>query len=104
MALASLGIIELVQNLSDFESRESAATYFERAFNANPRNPIALKYLADHYFFKGGENGFALATDLATAGLSVLKHKTKPERSEISSFRADIDLLRSNFYFILGKV
>jgi RNA polymerase-associated protein CTR9 len=57
MALTSLGIVELVSSPSNFEFRKRAVTYFVRAFEANPRNPLVLKYLAEHLFFK---NEFAL--------------------------------------------
>lgn len=53
MALTSLGIVELVINPTNFESRKRAVNYFVKAFDANPRNPLVLKYLAEHLFFKG---------------------------------------------------
>lgn len=53
MALTSLGIVELVTNPTNFESRKRAVNYFVKAFDANPRNPLVLKYLAEHLFFKG---------------------------------------------------
>jgi RNA polymerase-associated protein CTR9 len=51
MALISLGIIDIKSNINDYEVRDKAAKFFERAFKANPRNPLALKYLSEHYFF-----------------------------------------------------
>lgn len=62
MALISLGIVDIKQNINDFEVRERASKMFERAFRANPRNPLALKYLAEHYFF---QKEFTLAQDLS---------------------------------------
>jgi RNA polymerase-associated protein CTR9 len=53
MALTSLGILELVSSPSNFESRKRALSYFIKGFEANPRNPLVLKYLAEHLFFKG---------------------------------------------------
>jgi cytochrome c-type biogenesis protein CcmH/NrfG len=53
MALASLGIIEMVMGQDSLESRKKAIHLFYRAFQVNPRNPLALKYLAEHLFFKG---------------------------------------------------
>lgn len=50
MALTSLGIIEIAANVTDYESRERACGLFERAFAANPRNPLCLKQLAEHFF------------------------------------------------------
>lgn len=52
MALTSLGIVELISSPSNFESRKRAVSFFIKAFEANPRNPLALKYLAEHLFFK----------------------------------------------------
>lgn len=101
MALVSLGILSITQNINDFSARETAVKFFSRAFTVDPSNPLALKYLAEHYFFKGE---FKLATDLSTAGIEVLKNKTRPERAELPSFRQDLDQLRSCFYFIKGKV
>ena len=50
MALTALGIIEIAANITDYESSEKACGYFEKAFDANPRNPLCLKYLAEHFF------------------------------------------------------
>ena len=41
---------------------------------------------------------------MAQSGLNILGNKSKPTRSELATFREDIDLLKSNFYFILGKI
>ena len=65
MALAALGIVEIASNVNDFESHGNSAIFFERAFRANPRNPLALKYLAEHYFFKGDESSYGLAKSLS---------------------------------------
>lgn len=52
MALTSLGIVELISSPSNLESRKRAVSLFIKAFEANPRNPLTLKYLAEHLFFK----------------------------------------------------
>ena len=101
MALTALGIIEIATSVNDFEVREHAMQYFERGFQANPRNALCTSYLAEHYFVKGE---YQLAAELCEAGLLVLKNKNKPERSDLVTFRQDIEQLRSFFYFILGKV
>lgn len=64
MALTSLGIIELVGNSSSFESRKRAISFFIRAFDVNPRNPLVLKYLAEDSFFKGE---YSLCKDFCSA-------------------------------------
>ena len=58
-------------------------------------------YLAEHYFFK---REFELCGELCEAGLQILKNKTKPEMSDLPTYRHEIEMLRSTFHFILGKV
>jgi len=41
---------------------------------------------------------------LCQSGLEILKNKKKPDNAELPSFRREIDLLRSDFNFILGKI
>lgn len=53
MALVCMGIIEITMNLNDHETRQTATKYFQQAFESNPRNVLALKYLADHFCFNG---------------------------------------------------
>ena len=87
MALAGSGVIEIAANINNYEARETAVDLFKQAFESNPRNPIALKYLAEHYFFK---KQYKLADELCNAGIQVLKGKIEPERSDLSSFRQDL--------------
>jgi len=47
---------------------------------------------------------YTLVTELCESGLQILKNKTRPERSDLPTYRQDIEQLRSTFYFILGKV
>ena len=75
--------------------------HFENAFQANPRNPLCIVYLAEHYFMK---KEYQLTAELCDAGIKILKNKTRPERSDLPTYRQDIEHLRSSFYFILGKV
>ena len=69
MALAALGIIELRKNVTELSVRQKAAKLFEESFKANPRNPIALKYLAEHYFF---QQKYDITKDLCKVGLETL--------------------------------
>ena len=101
MALVSMGIIEIASNINDFEACEKAVQYFEKSFQINPRNPLAIKYLAEHYFY---QKKYDLCKELSKAGLLVLSSKKKPDRCELPSFRAEIDILKSYFFFLLGKV
>ena len=101
MALVSIGIIEIASTVNDFEACDKAVQYFERSFQANPRNPLAIKYMAEHYFLK---KDYDLCKQLSQAGILVLDSKRKPERSDLLSFRSEIEILRSHFYFLQGKV
>ena len=101
MALVSLGILEITMNLNDFETRQRAAQYFYKSFESNPRNVLALKYLAEHFCLKGE---LVLSKQIALSALSIIQHKRKTDRAELSTFRQEVEILRSNFYFILGKI
>lgn len=101
MALTAIGIIEIASNVNDYQVREQAMHYFESAFQANPRNPLCIVYLAEHYFMK---KEYQLTAELCDAGIKILKNKIRPERSDLPTYRQDIEHLRSSFYFILGKV
>lgn len=101
MALTAIGIIEIASNVNDFDVRDQAIKYFERAFQVNPRNPLAINYLAEHYFIK---QEYGLCEELCQAAIRLLQNKVRPDRSDIVTYRQDIEHLRSIFYFILGKV
>lgn len=100
MALVSLGIVEQVTCPTNFESNKKSIDYFLRAFNSNPHNPLVLKYLAEHLFFKGE---YALSKDFCEAALSLLETKIRPDSAELPNFRQEIEKLKSNFNFTLGK-
>jgi len=76
MALTCLGIVEQVLNPSNFESRKQSVEYFLKAFEVNPRNPLVLKYLAEHMFFK---NEFSLCREFCKAAQEILLLKVRPE-------------------------
>jgi tetratricopeptide (TPR) repeat protein len=76
MALASLGIVEIVSAPTNFESRKRAFNYFIKAFEAHPQNPLVLKYLAEHLFFKGE---FALCKELCGKAMTLLESKVRPD-------------------------
>lgn len=101
MALTATGIIEIASNVNDFEVREQAMQHFERAFQANPRNPLCMIYLAEHYFTK---KDYQLATELCETGLQIIKIKMRPERSDLTTYRQEIEHIKSTFQFIIGKV
>jgi hypothetical protein len=72
MALTATGIIEIASNVNDFEVREKAIDLFIRAFKANPRNPLTLRYLADHYFLI---KKYDYCKEFTEVGLFILQSK-----------------------------
>lgn len=101
MALASLGIIEIVLGQDSFESRRKAIQFFFKALQANPRNTLAMKYLADHLFFRGE---FGQCKEFCEAALNILRTKQRPQNADSTDFRQEVESLKSNFYFIMGKI
>jgi Tfp pilus assembly protein PilF len=99
MAMTSLGVLEQALSPNNLESRKRAVSHFMRAFEVNPRNPLVLKHLAEHLFFK---NEFALCREFCKAAQEILAPKVRPD-AERDNFRHEIELLKSNFCFILGK-
>ena len=83
------------------ESRKKALEYFNLAFKANPRNPLALKYLAEYLFLRGD---FKQCKEFCQAGQQILKLKTRPDKADFTAFRQEVENLKSNFCFILGKI
>lgn len=100
MAWTSLGILEQALSPNDSSSRKRAVNYFMKAFEVNPRNPLVLKHLADHLFFK---NEFTLCREFCKSAQEILKPIVRPEQADRKDFRQEIELLKSNFCFILGK-
>ncbi len=52
MAYVALAILELASNVNDQTMRSKVASYLEKAITLDENNQLALRYLADHYFFK----------------------------------------------------
>ena len=79
--------------------RQRVLTNLEKAIETDPFNYLALRYLADHYFFK---QEYGVALGLCDRVLALTNHLKKGDGQ--GGFRKDIDLLRSDVYFIKGKV
>lgn len=60
-----------------------------------------MKHLADHFFF---QDDIELAQNLCLRALKFCEKLRKPETSDCSNFRKDVQYLKSDLYFILGKV
>jgi RNA polymerase-associated protein CTR9 len=52
MAFVALAVLELASNVNDLTMRTKVADYLQKALQLDETNQLALKYLADHYFFK----------------------------------------------------
>jgi RNA polymerase-associated protein CTR9 len=52
MALTSLGITEIRLNEQMPSQREKAIVLFQKSFQIDNTNPLTMKYLANHFFFK----------------------------------------------------
>lgn len=51
-------------------------------------------YLAEHYFTK---KDYQLATELCETGLQIIKIKMRPERSDLTTYRQEIEHIKSTF-------
>mmetsp|Transcript_3641 Transcript_3641/g.2711 ORF Transcript_3641/g.2711 Transcript_3641/m.2711 type:complete len:112 (+) Transcript_3641:462-797(+) len=83
--------------------RASALKHLQEAIQIDDCNYLAMKYLAEHYFLK---REWGAARKLCERGLKCLEHLKRTEQcqKENPSFRREIDFLRSDFHFILGKI
>ena len=106
MANAALAIVEM-QIARTASTTEEAKTeivsLIEKSYKADKNNPLTLKLIAEHHFQKGN---FQIASDICDFALNVLESYRRPDSiaKENQTFRKDIELLKSEIYFILGKV
>jgi len=76
LAFVALAIVELQTNVNDQKMRNKAASYLEKAIKLDQNNYLALRYLADHYFFK---KEYEIARKVCERGLSVMEHLKRSE-------------------------
>jgi tetratricopeptide (TPR) repeat protein len=88
---------------NDSDANGRILEFIERSFKADRNNPLALKLIAEHYF---ESRKFDFVTVLCEHALSILEGYSRPEHivRENPNYRKDIDVLKSDFYFILGKM
>lgn len=101
MALTSLGIVEIQINPSLQSQREKAAALFFKSYEIDDTNPLTMKHLADFFFF---ENDLKLSESLCKRAIFYCERLKRPDTSDIPTFRREVYLLRSDIFFILGKV
>lgn len=77
--------------------------HIEKSFKSDSNNPLALKLIADHFV---KVKKFEMAQGVCEHGLQVLDVYRRPENlvRENPNYRRDIENLKSDFYFILGKL
>ena len=100
MAMTALGITEIRLNFSSQKHRMMAVKLFQKSFEMDDQNPLTMKHLADHFFIHGDLD---LAQNLCLRALKFCD-KLKKVEADCSSFRRDIQPLKSDLSFILGKV
>lgn len=72
MALCCLAVCELTMNVTDAETRKKAFNLFKRSFDANPRNLLALRHLADQLCIRGE---YDACKEICESALQILEHK-----------------------------
>lgn len=99
MAMIALSIIEY----QDKYTWEESLSHLEEAFRIDENNPLVLKYLADHYFFS---DQFEKSHRFCERGLQVLEcyRRSETVQKENPNFRKEIEFLKSDFNYILGKI
>lgn len=76
LAFVALAIVELSTNINDFKMRSKASEYLEQALLIDENNQLALRYLADHYFFK---KEYKIARKMCDRGLALMEHLKKSD-------------------------
>ncbi len=81
----------------------TAAKYLETGVESNPKNPLGLKLAAEHHFKNGN---FEVSQRICEHCLKVLDcyRRSEDQTRENPNFRKEIEFLRSDIYFILGKI
>lgn len=101
VAMTALGITELQINFSDQKQRLKAIKLFERSFELDDTNPLTMKHLANHFLLS---NDLDIAEALCVRAIRQCEQLKIPENAASPKFRWEIQLLRSDLHFILGKV
>lgn len=103
MALISLTIVEISQQYYDDDVRKDVQDLLQRAYEIDDQHPLVLRYLAEHYFMS---NKFIIANKMCATGLKNLERFKKNENNlkENPTFRRELDFLKSDLFFIQGKI
>lgn len=81
----------------------TAAKHIEECLQSNPDNPLGLKLAAEHHFKQGK---YDISQRICEHTLKILEcyRRSEDQTRENPSFRREIEYLRSDIYFILGKI
>jgi tetratricopeptide (TPR) repeat protein len=71
------------------------------SFDIDDTNPLTMKHLADHFFLV---DDLDISEELCRRALKFCEALKKPDNVESPYFRKDIYNLKSDLYFILGKI
>lgn len=102
-ALISLAILETSLKFYDQQINKKIQGLLNRAFTLDSKNPLTLKYLAQHHFSRGKLD---TSQKICLHALKCLERFRRPEASvkENPNFRKEMEFLKSEFNFILGKI
>ncbi|CDW71106.1 rna polymerase-associated protein ctr9 homolog [Stylonychia lemnae] len=103
MAVISLAILEISTQQDVPDVQNQIRRLLELAFKINHKNPLTLRYLAEHYFQK---RSYHIAQQLCENALKSLERCRRKEATikENPNFRKELEQLKSDIYFILGKI
>ena len=106
MANTALAILETQGDQvarADDERKEKAVINLETAIKSDRNNPLTLKLIADHYF---NQKNYQMSQVVCEHAFKVLDTYRRPEQTlrENPNFRMDIEFIRSDIFFILGKI
>ena len=103
MAKVALAVVEMAQRQSDDQTLFNIYSLLEQAYLSNRDNPLVYRYLADEFFRK---KQFNIAQQYCDQGLQVMEMFKRSEVTikENPNFRKEMEFLKSDFFFILGKI
>jgi len=101
MAMTALGVTELQISFCDQDQRAKAIKLFQKSFDIDDTNPLTMKHLADHFLLC---NELDITEALCQRAIKQCDQLKRPDNSDLPTFRGEILILKSDLFFILGKV
>lgn len=105
-ASAGLAIVDMQLGKSSEltqEKKAAIAGLINQSYKSDRNNPLALKLIAEHHLKAGNHE---IAAQLCDFALNILESYRRPDQlpKEHQTFRRGIEVLKSEFFFILGKI